>query len=116
MSRTCRHIPEAAHVRRPRLRRSSVTVSRATFCTRLRDNGVTIGPIRNRAVFAAIALRTIQGSATARTGGGKTMWSHRNKPSHPRDSARTAKSASSDGSESSSKGAKNRPRRALVEP
>src|SRR6202161_3577066 len=39
------------------------------------------------------------------------MWSHTNIPSHPRDSARTAKSTRTRGSASSSNGARNKPRR-----
>ncbi len=50
-----------------------MTVSRATFCTRRRDSGVTIGPSRSRSVRAAIALSATHGSATARTGGRCTM-------------------------------------------
>ena len=56
-------------VRRPRLRRSSVTVSRASLWTRRRESGVTSGPRRIRSVAAATAASATQGSATARTGG-----------------------------------------------
>jgi len=56
-------------VRRPELSRSSVTVSRASLCTRRRDTGVTIGPILSRLVAAATAASATHGSATARTGG-----------------------------------------------
>ena len=55
-------------VRRPALSRSSVAVSLATLCTRRRDSGVTIGPMRTRLVAQAIAASEIHGSATARTG------------------------------------------------
>jgi hypothetical protein len=45
-----------------------VTVSLASLCTRLRDSGVIIGPIRSLLVADAIAASVTHGSATARTG------------------------------------------------
>ncbi len=97
-------------VRRPLLRWSSVTVSRATFWTRLRESGVIIGPIRRLSVAEAMALSATHGSATARSAGGYAIRSHRNRPSQPRDSATPASSAKRRGSASSSNGARYRPR------
>ena len=57
-------------VKRPRLRRSRVTVSRATFWMRLRGRGVTMGPRRIDCVASAIALSITQTSATGRFSGG----------------------------------------------
>jgi hypothetical protein len=57
-------------VRRPLLRWSSVTVSRATFSTRLRDSGVIIGPSRRVSVTEAMAPSATHGSATAHSRGG----------------------------------------------
>ena len=57
-------------VRRPRLRRSRVTVSRATFWTRLRGRGVIMGPRRIDCVATAIAQSITHTSATGRFRGG----------------------------------------------
>ena len=51
---------------RPPLRRSSVTVSRASFGIRRRGVGVTSAPIRTRSVAQAIAAIAIHGSASSR--------------------------------------------------
>jgi hypothetical protein len=53
-------------VRRPLLKWSSVTVSRATFWTRLRESGVIIGPIRRLSVLKAMALSATHGSVRGR--------------------------------------------------
>jgi hypothetical protein len=78
--------------RRPPERRSSVTVSRATFAGRRRARGVTSGPMRIRSVAAAIALRAIQGSATSQGSprGSREMWSQTKKPSQPASSVSLA--------------------------
>jgi hypothetical protein len=52
---------------------SSVTVSLASLCTRRRDSGVIIGPIRSVLVSHATAASVTHGSATARTGARYTM-------------------------------------------
>jgi NTP pyrophosphatase (non-canonical NTP hydrolase) len=75
-----------------------VTVSRATFCTRRRDSGVIIGPIRSLLVAHAIAASATQGSAMARAGERCTMWSQTKNPSQPCSSAATASSARTRGS------------------
>ena len=51
---------------RPPLRRSSVTVSRASFAIRRRGVGVTSAPMRTRSVAQAIAVIAIHGSASSR--------------------------------------------------
>jgi hypothetical protein len=53
-------------VRRPLLKWSSVTVSRATFWTRLRESGVIIGPIRRLSVLKAMALSATHGAVRGR--------------------------------------------------
>jgi hypothetical protein len=53
---------------RPPLSRSSVTVSRASWCGRRRASGVTSGPMITRSVDIATADRVTHGSASARTG------------------------------------------------
>ncbi len=53
---------------RPPLRRSSVTVSRASWWMRRRGSGVTSGPVTIRSVRIAIAAIVIHGSASAVTG------------------------------------------------
>jgi hypothetical protein len=53
-------------VRRPLLKWSSVTVSCATFWTRLRESGVIIGPIRRLSVLKAMALSATHGSVRGR--------------------------------------------------
>ena len=53
---------------RPPLSRSSVTVSRASWCGRRRGTGVTSGPMITRSVTIATAASTTHGSASARTG------------------------------------------------
>jgi hypothetical protein len=56
-------------ISRPSLKRSSVTVSRASLWIRRRGVGVTSAPIRTRDVAAAIAAIATHGSATWVTGG-----------------------------------------------
>jgi hypothetical protein len=53
-------------VRRPLLKWSSVTVSRATLWTRLRESGVIIGPIRRLSVLKAMALSATHGAVRGR--------------------------------------------------
>ena len=53
------------HTSRPPLRWSSVMISRASFCGRRREMGVTIGPKRTRSVANATAARATVVSATS---------------------------------------------------
>ena len=55
-------------INRPPLSRSSVTVSRASWCVRRRGSGVIIGPIVTREVASATAASVTHGSATCVTG------------------------------------------------
>ncbi len=78
----------------PRLRRSSVTVWRASTTGRWRGSGVTRVPSRMVEVAKAAAVSATHGSTTSIGPGpnGKT-WSHRKKPSQPALSADAAQSA-----------------------
>jgi hypothetical protein len=68
--RSVNGLPPGPEGETPWLRWSNVTVSRATFCTRRRGSGVTIGPIRSLSVDEAIAVSATHTSATGRSRGG----------------------------------------------